>query len=720
MKRTVFLALLCCLWGGVAAQNLNNDFGSSATNRNSDQFDRTGAPRDTSAVNDGRTVPVGLNAWKIDTWGNRIEVPVDTLQLGFQHTNDTGGPNGHYAFLGNLASPRWAHVYMERPDYTDAFFIAPYNFTYKTPENVIFTNTKSPFVNLAYYTYSGSTKQEERFKAYYAVNANRKLGFGFDIDYVYARGQYSNQATAQFNGNLYAYYQGDRYNMQFVFLNHNMKLAENGGLTDDRYVTRPLEMAEGRKTYSTEDMPTRLSETWNRNTGFQTLLTHRYNLGFEKTVTKIVDKKPEEGKDKDNEAEDKIIPAKNMKAGKIAEKDTLQIQEFVPVTSFVHTLQLSNHSREYITKNQSRNKTYYLHNFFGSSDRDENSLFNVENTLSLVLREGFNKWAKAGLMAYARHEYRRFSLPDSVSRNTEEVQYTSISEQNVVIGAELAKREGKTLHYAFRGEMPVWGTDIGEFVLEGNADINVKLFSDTIRVIGKAFIKNQNPVFYFGRMHTRHLWWDQKLNNVFRTRLEGTLAIDRLGTELNVGVENIKNYAYLTDASVNQEDGSLLHNVAVGQTSGNIQVIGANLKQPFHLGFVHLENEVTFQKSSNERLLPLPRWMLYHNLYFEFGLSKKVLKVQLGADVRYFTKYAVPDYSPAIGQFMLQNESTRYELGDYPLISCYANLHLKRTRFFVSYYNAFSELGKNNYFQIPHYPLNPTGFRIGLSWNFFD
>ena len=59
---------------------------------------------------------------------------------------------------------------------------------------------------------------------------------------------------------------------------------------------------------------------------------------------------------------------------------------------------------------------------------------------------------------------------------------------------------------------------------------------------------------------------------------------------------------------------------------------------------LHLDNEVTWQKSSEQTVLPLPDLSLYHNFYMQFKLAKKVLSVQLGADVRYFSKYNFPDY----------------------------------------------------------------------------
>ena len=128
------------------------------------------------------------------------------------------------------------------------------------------------------------------------------------------------------------------------------------------------------------------------------------------------------------------------------------------------------------------------------------------------------------------------------------------------------------------------------------------------------------------------------------------------------------------------------------------------MNQDFQLGIFHLDNEVTYQKSSNQDVLPLPDLVLYHNFYLKFGLAKKVLQVELGTDVRYFTQYYAPDYAPAIGQFYLQNKETR----------------LKRTRIFIAMYNLIQGQGEKSYFLAPHYPLNPRLLKFGLSWNFFD
>lgn len=76
---------------------------------------------------------------------------VDTLQHGFQNSNDTGGPTGHYTYLGNLGAPRISHVFFERKESSQFFFTDPYDFTVRKPSDVVYTNTKSPFTNLTYF-----------------------------------------------------------------------------------------------------------------------------------------------------------------------------------------------------------------------------------------------------------------------------------------------------------------------------------------------------------------------------------------------------------------------------------------------------------------------------------------------------------------------------------------------------------------------------------------
>ena len=117
--------------------------------------------------------------------------------------------------------------------------------------------------------------------------------------------------------------------------------------------------------------------------------------------------------------------------------------------------------------------------------------------------------------------------------------------------------------------------------------------------------------------------------------------------------------------------------------------------------------------------LPVPALNVYTNLYLRFKVAR-VLAVDLGGDLRYFTKYAAPDYSPALGQYTIQdNGAANVETGNYPIVNVYANMHLKHTRFFVMMSHVNASAGGER-FLTPHYPINGRIFRFGVSWNFFN
>ncbi len=699
MKHKIILfiiSILCSTFFLSAQTQLTNRFGSSASGNSLGQHDRNGNPIDTTAVVDASTIPIGLYSWKVTRrLGNIVPVKVDTLQTGFQNTNDTGGPTGQYNYLGNLGSPRLSRIFFNRKEESQFFFTDPYDFSVLRPEDVTFTNTLSPFTNLTYYKSFNSRNSEERFKSYFAINANKKLGFGFYIDYLYGRGLYSNQSTAFFNGGLFSSYRGDKYDMHFIFNNDNLKMRENGGITDDRYITDPLDMAEGKKQYNSSDIPVHLNKVWNHNTSYHAFLTHRYNVGFYKEKT-------------DSVSADSVTT----------------IREFVPVTSFIHTLEADLNGRKYITQDDAQNREYFENTCFGNDSIDRDKRTSIRNTFGISLREGFNKWAKAGLTAFVTHEYRDFTLPDSTETGQRISQH--YKENVFYVGGELLKEQGKSLHYKVLGEVAVAGEDAGQFRVEGNGDLNLKLLGDSVRLEANAYVKNLNPTFFYRHFHSKHYWWDNtELAKTMRTRIEGKLSFQRLGTTLRAGVENIKNYTYLANTSVAVLNGqneitSFKNNAAVKQYDGNIQIFTAMLQQKLKFGIFHLEGEVAYQKSSEQEILPLPELSAYGNLYLKTGLAKKVLQVELGADVRYFTKYTAPDYSPVIGQFYLQNAEDRVAIGGCPIVNVYANLHLKRTRIFVMMYNINQGSGNSRYFLAPHYPANPKMLKLGISWNFFD
>ena len=715
-----------------------------------------------------KEIPEGIKVWTIDRrFGDRKAAVPDTLSHMFMNTVFTTGLRGEYNTTGNLGAPRINRIFTDRQNEGQFIFTQPFDFFITPIGQFHFTNTLSPFTNITYNTAGNRLNGEDHLTTKFGVNAGKKLGVGFKFDYLYGRGYYQDQSTAHFNYTMYGSYIGDHYQAHLLLSTNHQKVTENGGITNDNYIIHPESYSD---KYTTSEIPTVLSQNWNRNDNQHIFFTHRYNLGFSRKVPMTADeikakkfamaskknnesskqeKETSRNNKKDEPIEGRPDNAKIMGTEPDGQKKTndrlaldkhtadslLSIEnkkqadsmwmkkEFVPVTSFIHTIQFDNYRRIYQAYNTPSN--YYANNYnvqeylSGDSIYDKTRYYSLKNTFALSLLEGFNKWAKAGLKAFITSDLRHFTLPNATGID-------SYNEHNLSIGAQLSKTQGKLLHYDAIAETWLTGSDAGQMKLDVNADLNFKLFGDTLTLSANGFLYRLNPTFYYRHFHSRHAWWDNNnLSKIIHSRIQGILNYQKTRTTLRVEIDEIKNYTYFASSYNTVNDNRVNHAIIVKQNNGLIHLLTASISQDFTFGPINWENMITYQNSSNKTVLPVPALNIYSNLYLRFKIAH-VLRCDFGADVRYFTKYYAPDYVPILGQYAIQTNTdtngndNRIEIGNYPVANVYANFHLKHTRFYImlSHFNAGT--GRKNYFFTPHYPLNQSILRFGLSWNFFN
>ena len=81
-------------------------------------------------------------------------------------------------------------------------------------------------------------------------------------------------------------------------------------------------------------------------------------------------------------------------------------REYVPVTSFIHSVRFDNWRRIYqayeTPEGYYANDFYTPQTFAGDSIYDQSKSWTLKNTFAVALLEGFNKWAKAGLKPLSR------------------------------------------------------------------------------------------------------------------------------------------------------------------------------------------------------------------------------------------------------------------------------------------------------------------------------
>ena len=405
--------------------------------------------------------------------------------------------------------------------------------------------------------------------------------------------------------------------------------------------------------------------------------------------------------------------------------------EYVPVTSFIHTVRFDNYRRIYQAYNTPTD--FYAQNHFNYGTAANDTIYDrtkhwsLKNTFAVALLEGFNKWAKAGLKAFLSYELRHYTLPSMITPSASTVAFyngdKTWNQHDISVGGQLLKTLGKTFHYDVSAEAWLAGSRAGQFHVDGHAELGFPLLGDTVQLAATAFFHRSAPSFYMEQYYGKHYWWDNSLDQQIHSRILGEFSLKKTRTKLRVGYDVLKNYTYfgIQNDRVKSGDNYLVqHNdLNVRQSSSPINLLTLQLQQDFRLGILNWQNVLTLQKSSKEDILPVPTFNAYSNLFIRFKIAR-VLDVDLGVDGRYFTSYYAPEYIPGIGAFGIQEtDASRTKIGNYPLLNAYANFQLQHTRFFVMFSHVNSGEG-GRYFYTPHYPLNQRVFQFGISWNFFN
>jgi hypothetical protein len=643
-----------------------------------------------------------IYVWKITPrLGERIFIPRDSAVIDFHQSMLVDGKDVAVGYLGNIGSPLQSKIFFNRPETSRFIFLDPVRVWRKNPEDQIFYNTKVPYSEIKYQSGGGGQSAENRFQGEITMNMGKKLNVGFDFDYIYSRGFYNSLSNKGVTYDFYASYIGDKYKMHALFHNNNFTIIENGGITNPLYITNPDDpsIEEADFKGNSLDIPTRMTDTWNRMRGRHLYVTNRYDLG--------------------NDSEE--YPINDSVMGIRKKKDYIPLASAIFTTHYtdqrrrfnstyaglddLYTSQMWDNSasgwKEYVGEEQKSFK------YEGNAD-DYMSYYSFKNTLALAMNEGFRKWTKFGLTAFIEYDMRKYSMPDFMVNDAGQAtgmqgSYTHYSQNALFVGGVLSKEKGKYLRYKATAEKDLINSD---YRLEGEVTTKLNFKNKDFSVKATAYIKNISPSFFQDNFSSKYWnWKDMGLKDTRKVFIGGEIVFPELSfskTKISGGVETISGQIYYDSIRL------------VAQEAKDVQVISLRLDQNFQAGIFHWDNQVVWQYSSNQKVVPLPTLSVYSNIYITTKLAR-VLTLQLGADAHFHTKYYMPGYEPLTMQFYNQRDT---ELGNFPVTTAYMNLHLKYTRFFVMMYNLTNGMGNGESFSLYRYPVNPRILKLGISWRF--
>lgn len=622
-------------------------------------------------------------AWRIiEPLGLREPATIDTLPDNYGQRSVPSAISPAYATTGNLGAEGINMIWTERPVRSDFFFRDAIEPWIPTVGTMRFYNTRQPMTLLSYNTAGGRDNAQDRLAAIFSGNINKKAQIGALLDYIYSKGCYANQAAKNLTWGVSGSYMGDRYEMQAFFNHYNSVNKENGGITDPLYITDPGLVQGGVTSVDTKTIPTRLNDAHTRMSGDQLFLNNRYKIGYWH---------------EDRNENDSVID-----------------RTYIPVTSIIHTLKFTSGKHSFRNEATFESNDFFANTYLDPDKTiDRTTYWSLENTLGLSLLEGFNKYAKFGLAAFVTYQIDRFEqTADTIDRVEMAERLTpwpegigdiapKATEHKAYAGAQLTKQRGSILRYAATARFGIVGPVAGDIDLDGRLSTNIPLPFDTVSIAANARFSNEATPYLMKHYLSNHFIWQNDFGKERRVSFGGTINVPRTGSRLSVNVENVQNHVYFAPDYMPVQHG------------GSVQILSVGLRQNVHVGPFHWDNNITYQTTSDESVIPLPALAVYSNLYFKFRIA--TLFVQLGVDCDYYTRYHAPRYQPATASFANQSD---IKLGNYPFMNVYANLKLSKVRFYVMMSHVNQGLFNKEYFSLPDYPLNPRRFQLGLSIDF--
>lgn len=227
-----------------------------------------------------------------------------------------------------------------------------------------------------------------------------------------------------------------------------------------------------------------------------------------------------------------------------------------------------------------------------------------------------------------------------------------------------------------------------------------------LTVKGRLGISTKSPNFNFllqQSSYDNYNWENDNFSQIGTRTLGGD--IESKWGNASLDITNISNYTYFNEKGRPE------------QFSGSVNYLKAKASKEFTFGKFALDNTVMYQKVANgSEVFRVPEFVTRNTLYYTDEWFKgKPLLIQIGATLKYFSKYKANAYNPLLAEFTLQDET---EIG-YPTVDFFVNARVRRTRIYFKADNLSSFVLKKNYFSAPNYPYRDFVIRFGLVWNWF-
>ncbi|MFC1225399.1 putative porin [Pedobacter sp. BG31] len=600
-----------------------------------------------------------------------VLLPLDTSTFNIQNYSPLLQPTHPTINNGNMGLS--ARPLLYEPSKRIGFDVGFHSLDYYalTPDDIIYYQARTPFTSL-YFISAG--QKEQLFRAVHTQNIKKNWNVGVNFNRGDSKGFYSRQRGDNLNVAIFSWYQSPnkRYNMWASAIFNTMRAYENGstvatGLFEPNYskISReaePINLSDARNLYR-------------KNTIF---LKQTYYVGRIDTSVNV------------NNA-------------------------VLPTNKVSYTFEYNNDSYDFYKNGADPNNVLPPGMASTVYTDDSTHVKHIKNEFiySFFLRPKNSSVIKNELKVDAgvRHDYYTHEYL-GLKQDGTSYEQSRFAYQNITILGAAGYRFSNNIDFNLDVQQILQGENAGDYLYEAKSKI---LLGKTIgRIELGAYAQNQTPAAIFNYYHGNHYQWtDNDFKNTKIANLSFNYINDRYGFTAGAKYYLTSNYLYFAADHTNGTTAILPK-----QTTADISLIRVDVSKKTRFGKFVMENYVAYQKTDKNAVLRTPDFYTYNSIYFD-NTFFKVLKANVGFDVRYNSEYANYLYSPATAQFYI-DERNPTNLPSRPIVDVFFKANLKRANIFVKYDFVNQGLFQPGYYTVNRYPMQDALLKFGVSWNFYD
>ncbi len=586
----------------------------------------------------------------------------------------------HHAHLGNLGNATYDLIFAPfwKPGWDHGFHA--YDAYLFTVEDTRFYTTTRPYSEIGYLL---ASKAEQMIHLLQTQNIRPNWNVTLQYRLINSPGTFQNQNTNHNNYRINSLYQSrnKRYHNYLIILGNKLQSSENGGILsngnyidsadylDDRYII-PTNLNVHETTVS-RNFYSPISTGTKYTTG-TFMMRQQYDLG----------------------QKDSIVT------------DSTVIPLFYPRVRLEQTIRYNTYN--YRFEDRYGDSTYYKNNY--------NIQFNDPHD-TIFLRDTWKELI---------NDFSIYQFPDA--KNPLQYVKAGIALQNLKgifdDGAVTKNYYNVFLHGEYRNKTRnrKWDLEaMGNFYLNGlnagdyTAIVHLRrLISPKIGYLAVGFENvNRTPSFVFDQNSSFYLPPQPvDLNKENTIHISGSLEQPYRRFRLTGSYLLISNYAYFKNF------------YEADQVSSLFNIIRVAAEKEFRIGRKwNWRVQLIFQQRAGDAPVNVPLLLTRNQIGYDGNLGFKNLNISTGLEIRYFTPYYIPGYSPITGQFYMQEQvKTQLRL---PELNAYLHFRIKS---FTAYLRAenintldISNGGftRNNTI-IPGYPYPGLQIKLGIFWSFVN